>query len=211
MPELLVAVMSRPLETFVGYFVFFPSILVHTCIGLLLMVALAFLGIPDFMGGQWSDALRIVIAFPVMIVGIMLWVWGGMSSLAWVLNSAVTTDASPEGFRPSFVETMRRLVFASLAWLMVYVLLFQVPAVRALMISPLWVLGESAVPLATRFVDDSNPRVRKSAIDVLYQIGPPARASAPIIAKHLNDPDEQVRLEAHSALRILDPELLPAD
>ncbi|NJO12960.1 MAG: hypothetical protein HC872_05265 [Gammaproteobacteria bacterium] len=77
------------------------------------------------------------------------------------------------------------------------------------MISPLSFCGERAVPLATWFVHDRSPRVRKSAIDVLEDIGPPARVSAPEIAKYLDDPDEQVRLAASSALRILDPKLLP--
>jgi len=52
-------------------------------------------------------------------------------------------------------------------------------------------------------------RVRKSAIQVLERIGQPARSSAPEIAKHLEDPNEQVRLAAYSALRILNPKLLP--
>ncbi len=193
--------MSKSLQTVLGYCAV-PLVLAHAGGGIVLLIAAIFMGIPDFTGVE----LHPLVGFPIFLVAVVLWVWAGLCSLTWIVSGAVWFPSPPPaGFRLTFVGAMGRLAVIAFGWFVVLGLLALVPADRSVMIQPLSLFGESAVSLAAWFVDDRSPRVRRSAIEVLQRIGPPARSSAPEIAKHLDDPDEQVRLAAHSALRILNP------
>lgn len=197
--------MSKSIKTILGYCAV-PLVLAHAGAGFVLLIAAIFMGMPDVTGVE----LHPVVGLPIFLVAAMLWVWAGLCSLSWIVSGTTWfLSAPPADFRLTFVGAIGRLLVIAFGWLVVFGLLALVPADRSLMIQPLSLFGKSAVPLATRFVDDSSPRVRKSAIEVLQRIGPPARSSALEIAKHLDDPNEQVRLAAHSALRILNSELLP--
>jgi HEAT repeats len=197
--------MSKSVETVLGYCAV-PLILAHVGVGFMLMIAAIFMGIPDFIGVEVHG----LVSFPIFLVAIVLWVWAGLCSLTWIVSGVMWFPSAPRAdFRLTFIGAMGRLAVIACGWFVVLGLLALVPADRNVMIQPLSLFGEPAVPLATWFVHDSSPRVRTSAIEVLRRIGPPARSSAPEIAKHLDDPDEQVRLAAHSALRILNPQLLP--
>jgi hypothetical protein len=197
--------MSKLVETVLGYCAV-PLILAHAGIGFLLMIAATFMGIPDFAGVE----LHPLVSFPIFVVAIVLWVWAGLCSLTWIVSGVMWFPSAPRAdFRLTFVGAMSRLAVIACGWFVILGLLALVPADRSVMIQPLSLFGEPAVPMATWCVQDSSPRVRRSAIEVLERIGPPARSSAPEIAKHLDDPNEQVRLAAHSALRILNKELLP--
>ena len=197
--------MSETTENIFGYCML-PVVLIHTMIGFLLMIATCFLGIPDFFGGE----PMIVICLPLMVLGVFVWVYAFFCSISFVRAGNFDFAPAPAPtFKRTFVGVIGRLAAVVCGWTIVFGMLFLIPADRALMIAPLGFFGEAAVPLATRFVNDSSPRVRRTAIDVLQQIGAPARASAPQVAKHLDDNDEQVRFAAHGALRILNPDLIP--
>ena len=145
-----------------------------------------------------------------MVLGMFVWVYTFFCSISFVRTGTFEFASAPTPtFKLTIAGVVGRLATVVCGWMIVFGILFLIPADRALMIAPLGFFGQAAVPLATRFVDDSSPRVRRTAIDVLQQIGAPARQSAPQIAKHLDDNDEQVRFAAHGALRILNPELIP--
>jgi HEAT repeat protein len=48
---------------------------------------------------------------------------------------------------------------------------------------------------------DDNSIVRQEAILILARIGPAAKDAVPALQQALNDPDEQVRARANTALR----------
>jgi len=58
-----------------------------------------------------------------------------------------------------------------------------------------------AVPILIELLKDDNSVVRQEAILILARIGGPARAAIPALQQALNDPDEQVRARATTALR----------
>jgi HEAT repeats len=179
--------------------------MVHIAVGFMLMISAISMGIPDFTGVE----LHPLVGFPIIVVAVGFWSLAGLNSINWILTGSRWFGPEPPDFRRTFVGTMSRVAASAFRWFVVLGSLALVPADRSVMIVPLSLFGESAMPLATWFLHDSSPRVRCQAIEVLKRIGPPARSQAPEIAKHLDDPDEQVRLAASSALRILNPELLP--
>lgn len=58
-----------------------------------------------------------------------------------------------------------------------------------------------AVPVLIELLQDENSIVRQEAILILARIGGPAKSAVPALQQALNDPDEQVRARATTALR----------
>jgi hypothetical protein len=58
-----------------------------------------------------------------------------------------------------------------------------------------------AIPVLVELMKDDNSIVRQEAILILARIGSPARQAIPALQQALNDPDEQVRGRAATALR----------
>jgi hypothetical protein len=58
-----------------------------------------------------------------------------------------------------------------------------------------------AVPVLIELLKDNSSLVRQEAILILARIGAPAREAMPALGQALNDPDEQVRARAVTALR----------
>jgi hypothetical protein len=58
-----------------------------------------------------------------------------------------------------------------------------------------------AVPVLIELLQDQNSIVRQEAILILARVGGPARSAVPALQQALNDPDEQVRARATTALK----------
>lgn len=192
----------------VGGFVAFLYIMAHTGAGFMVMIATVFMGLSEATGGE----IHPLIGFPIFLLGLFFWVSGGLSTISWTLSgtwSGWFGGKPPAEFRLTFVGFLRRAVISVLLWLAILGVLSLVPPTRAVLIRPLGLAGGRAVPLLSTLIHDPSRHVRRSAIETLNWIGPPARGSASEIARHLDDSDEQVRLSAHAALSKLNPELLP--
>lgn len=66
----------------------------------------------------------------------------------------------------------------------------------------------SILPAVCATLTDPDPFTRGYGIDLLLQIGPPARHAAPALLNAFQDPDDHVRRKATNALRRIAPDLL---
>lgn len=70
-------------------------------------------------------------------------------------------------------------------------------------------LGESAIPMLSRLLENPDPQVRQLVVLCLEKV--PGPKAADLLAKTINDPDEQVRAYAADILLVTpDPSILPA-
>lgn len=196
--------MSKTLEALIGYGSL-PFILAHVMVGFLLMIATVFMGIPDLIGMQ----LHALVGFPIFVVAVGVWGLGVLGTFNYLWTGSFGLGGQKPDFRLTFLGVVRRFIIACCCWLIVLALLSLIPATRSVMIQPLALVGRPAIPLTIWLMHDRNPRVRRAAIDVLRNMGAPAKSAAPEIIPYLNDPDEQVRLAASGAIRWLDPSLEP--
>ncbi len=194
--------MSKPLESLLGY-ASVPLVVALVMMGFMLMISTVFMGIPDLAGME----VHPLILFPVFVLAVLVWGLGVLWSLNYVVSGSFGLGSENPKFRFTLLSTARRMLVVTAGWLAVLSLLSLIPATRSVMIQPLAFVGRPAIPLTVRFLHDRNPRVRRSAIDVLRYMGPPAKSTAPEIVPFLDDPDEQVRFSASAALQTLDPSL----
>ncbi len=71
-------------------------------------------------------------------------------------------------------------------------------------------LDRAAVGLLWPLLNDEQPAVRLSAIDILCEIGPPAAPALPQLERLLNDADTDVVRQARTAIFSIDPQYLTA-
>ena len=196
--------MSKTLESLFGY-ASLPVVVALVMMGFMLMISTVFMGIPDFAGME----VHPLILFPIFVIAVMAWGLGVLWSLNYLVNGKFGLGRENPSFQLTVLGAARRMLVATSGWLVVLSLLSLIPATRSVMIKPLAFVGRPAIPLTVRLLRDRSPRVRSSAIGVLRYMGPPAKDAAPEIALLLNDPDEQVRYAASSALKTLDSNLRP--
>lgn len=196
--------MSKTKESLLGY-ASVPVIVALVMMGFMLIISTVFMGIPDLAGVE----VHPLILFPVFVIAVLVWGLGVLCSLNYVICGSFGLGSEDPKIRFTLLGAARRMLVATAGWLVVLASLSLIPATRSVMIQPLAFVGRPAIPLIVRFLHDRNPRVRRSAIDVLRYIGPPAKSAAPEIVPFLNDPDDQVRYSASAALQTLDPSLRP--